>query len=58
MWAGDPLLTSHPLGTPVWVAALVLDPSEVREEPMDEQVAAPMDDVDPYTDTRQFKPAI
>ncbi len=51
-------MTSHPLGTPVWVAALVLDPSEVREEPMDEQVAAPMDDVDPYTDTRQFKPAI
>lgn len=38
--------------------ALILDPSEVREEPMDEQVAAPMDDVDPYTDTRQFKTAI
>jgi hypothetical protein len=35
-----------------------LDPAEVRDDPMDEQMAAPMDEVDPYTDHRQFKPYI
>jgi hypothetical protein len=39
-------------------AALILDPAEVRDDPVDEQMAAPMDDVDPYADHRQFKPYI
>lgn len=41
-----------------FASVLKEDPTEVREDSMDYQIAAPMDDVDPYADYRQFKTSI